>query len=197
MVPTGRATFGSSIITSITTFLNFVDTFQFNAGAPAYSFNVVAALVFIGGIVNNSSNAPSFILSGPGSVLSFPNFGGTAGNAIIVNNPGSFTFFNGTSTAGDATITNNGDGTETHFTGSTTAGSATIINNGLGVALFTGSSTGGQARFINNLGGAVDFSGTIGPASDGRVTAGSIEGAETFSSAQGSLPWAETICRQR
>ena len=41
-------------------------------------------------------------------------------------------------------------------------------------------STGGQARFITNAGGIVDFSPTSGPTGDGKVTAGSIEGAGNY-----------------
>jgi hypothetical protein len=58
-VPTGTAIFDVSNTTTIT-FSNLfttVGTLQFNAGAPAYSFNVTNQLHLTGtGIVNNSSN---------------------------------------------------------------------------------------------------------------------------------------------
>ena len=51
--------------------------------------------------------------------------------------------------------------------------------SGSGVAFFD-NSTGGNARFITNGTGFVDFSGSIGPNSDKRITAGSIEGSGTY-----------------
>src|SRR4029077_6037196 len=39
---------------------------------------------------------------------------------------------------------------------------------------------GGNAQFMTNAGGAVDFSQTLGPAGDGKVTAGSIAGAGDY-----------------
>src|SRR5438128_546058 len=90
-VPTGTAFFGPSTVTS----LSFSgDTtlggFTFNAGAPAYSFQVGGtgpmSLTFNGaGIVNNSLNAPSFHVDGllfSGS-MNFRN-ASTAGNATMV-----------------------------------------------------------------------------------------------------------------
>ena len=103
----------------------------------------------------------------------------TAGNASITNN--STIDFRNSSTAGYASITNNN---YMEFSGTSTAGNATIINN---VPLFSGSdlaflgnSTGGQARLVNNAGATIDFSGTTGPNSDNKITAGSIEGAGNY-----------------
>src|SRR5262245_65539628 len=67
-VPTGTAFFGTSTITGLTFNSGSVTSlggFTFNPGAPAYSFSLATAssLTFTGaGIVNNSSNAPSFSL---------------------------------------------------------------------------------------------------------------------------------------
>src|SRR5256886_6658323 len=67
-VPTGTAFFGASTITALTFnsgAVNSLGGFTFNAGAPAYSFTLAPAssLTFTGaGIVNNSSNAPSFFV---------------------------------------------------------------------------------------------------------------------------------------
>jgi autotransporter-associated beta strand protein len=139
-VPTGTAFFGASNITSIT-FQPFITTsigtLQFNPGAPAYSFSTSPFLftsisVTGAGIVNSSSNAPTF----------------------IVNNQANIFFRNG-STAGDATI---------------------ITTNG-GLTGFVDSATGGNARFITTAGGAFDITSL----SSGGMTAGSIEGAGTFS----------------
>src|SRR5215467_8097080 len=68
-VPTGTAFFGASNTTSIS-FQPFVTTsigtLQFNPGAPAYTFATAPGLftsisVTGAGIVNSSSNAPTFI----------------------------------------------------------------------------------------------------------------------------------------
>ena len=88
-VPTGTAFFGASTITGLTFnpgAVNSLGGFTFNPGAPAYSFTLTSAstLTFTGaGIVNNSSNAPSFFVP-TSSRLTFAN-SSTAGNAIITN----------------------------------------------------------------------------------------------------------------
>jgi autotransporter-associated beta strand protein len=139
-VPTGTAFFGASNTTSIT-FQPFtttsVGTLQFNPGAPAYSFSTPPALstsisITGAGIVNGSSNAPTFIIGSQANIF-FRN-ASTAGNAIII----------------------------------TTAG---------GLTAFVDSATGGNARFITTAGGAFDITSL----SSGGMTAGSIEGAGTFS----------------
>ena len=45
---------------------------------------------------------------------------------------------------------------------------------------FLNNADGGNARFINNTGGTVDFSQSTGPAGDGKLTAGSFEGAGRY-----------------
>src|SRR5215469_13276999 len=139
-VPTGTAFFGASNTTSLA-FQAFttpsVGTLQFNPGAPAYSFtteNGFSTSISITGtgIVNNSSNAPTFIIGSQANI-----------------------FFRNASTAGNATII-------------TTAG---------GLTAFVDSATGGNARFITTAGGAFDITSL----SSGAMTAGSIEGAGTFS----------------
>jgi autotransporter-associated beta strand protein len=139
-VPTGTAFFGASNTTSIA-FQAFtttsVGTLQFNPGAPAYSFSTPPALstsisITGAGIVNGSSNAPTFIIGNQANI-----------------------FFRNASTAGNATI---------------------ITTNG-GLTAFVDSATGGNARFITAAGGAFDITSL----SSGGMTAGSIEGAGTFS----------------
>jgi autotransporter-associated beta strand protein len=139
-VPTGTASFGASNTTSIA-FQAFtttsIGTLQFNPGAPAYSFtteNGFSTPISITGtgIVNNSSNAPTFIIGNQANIF-FRN-ASTAGNAIITTNAG-------------------------------------------GLTAFVDSATGGNARFITNAGGAFDITSL----SSGGMTAGSIEGAGTFS----------------
>ena len=99
----------------------------------------------------------------------------TAGSANITNNS-VFEFFQ-TSTAGSATITNTSNLT---FNDSSTAGNATITNTSSGLTQFVGNSTGGNARLINQTGGTFDFSASSGPNGDGKLSAGSIEGAGTY-----------------
>src|SRR5262249_22149652 len=132
-VPTGTAFFGASTITNLTFnpgAANSLDGFTFNAGAPAYSFTLTSAsrLTFTGaGIVNNSSNAPSFFVPA-NSLLAFTN-SSTAGNAIITNSgSGAVTQFSNSSTAGNASITNTSSGF-TSFNHTSTAGKATIPND--------------------------------------------------------------------
>src|SRR5262245_46829494 len=181
-VPTGTAFFGASTITGLTFnpgAVNSLGGFTFNAGAPAYSFSLGTAstLTFTGaGIVNNSSNAPTFSLpftsllaftnsstagnaiitnSGTNSVTQFFN-SSTAANATITNTGSGFTAFNDTSTAGNATITSGGGGFAS-FLGSSTAGNATLTANFLGFTTFGNTSTAGNATITANLGGSTSF----------------------------------------
>jgi hypothetical protein len=147
-----------------------IGTIRFTSGAPIYSFTVNLALFEINGagIVNNSASAPSF------------------------TNNGAITFANASS-AGNSSITTN-SGFLLSFTDASTAGSAIITTNNGALTQFTSNSNGGNARFITNAGGTVNFSGTSGPLSNGRITAGSIEGAGTYSIGSSS-PSAATIFR--
>jgi autotransporter-associated beta strand protein len=52
-----------------------------------------------------------------------------------------------------------------------------IITNSGGETVFNAFSTGGNAQFITNGTGFVDFSESLGPNGDGRITAGSIAGS--------------------
>ena len=108
----------------------------------------------------------------------------SAASATIINNSNSFTAFGSasgtdTATAGNATITNTAGGT-TVFNAFATAGNAIITTNGGGSTLFYDNSTGGKAQFITVGTGYVDFSGSLGPNGDGRITAGSIAGPGTY-----------------
>ena len=96
----------------------------------------------------------------------------TAGNATITNNAG--LLFDESSTAGNATIFND---CCLRFQGNATAGNATIITNDGGETEFADTASGGQARFVTNAGGIFDISALTSAG----TTAGSIEGAGTFS----------------
>ena len=99
----------------------------------------------------------------------------TAGNATITNNQ--FLGFFSTTTAGNASIFNN---STLRFFEASTAGNASITTNSGATTFFRDNSTGGNARLIANANGTVDFSQTLGPAGDKKVSAGSIEGAGTY-----------------
>ena len=192
-VPTGTAIFDASNTTAVTFGSGpSLSAFQFNAGASAYSFTLGSNILqFTGaGIVNNSSNAPSFSV---GNQLNFRN-SSAAGNATITNTTGATTQFFNSSTAGNSTITIN-NGASTTFHDTSTAGTATLINTGTldfqdnstggnatitttngGVLRFFQTGTGGQGRFITNAGGSFNMSGLT---SSG-LTAGSIEGAGSY-----------------
>ncbi|SDB37405.1 beta strand repeat-containing protein [Bauldia litoralis] len=101
----------------------------------------------------------------------------TAASATIVNNAGGALHFVDGSSAGAAAIANN----ETvSFAGNSTAGSATITTKPGGTLSFVANSTGGNAALIVETGGAVDFSASTGPAGNGRLSAGSLQGAGSF-----------------
>jgi autotransporter-associated beta strand protein len=136
-VPTGFATFGNSSTTTLTfSGSRNLDGFVFDAGAPAYTFNLTSGFGVVfhtDGIVNNSANAPTFNVSS--SPLRFDD----------------------TSSAGNA-----------------------IINLNAGTIQFLGNSTAGLAQLNAAAGTTFDFTGTVGPASNGIFSAGSISGAGRF-----------------
>jgi autotransporter-associated beta strand protein len=157
-------------------------------GATVFKSNSTAGNAFI---TNNSSGSGAFPYAGLGPLPGLGFFGSsTAGNATIVNNNGGGIVFglpfisfgfdpNEKSTAGNANIINNA-GSTLQFNAFSTAGNATITTLDGGATGFFDNSTGGNARFITNGTGYVDFSGSIGPNSDKRITAGSIEGSGTY-----------------
>ena len=99
-----------------------------------------------------------------------------AGGATILNRTGGVTIFNDTSSAMNAAITNNATGGLV-FTNLATAGNATITTKSGALTQFFDNSTGGNAKFFTNGTGLVDFSGSLGPNGDGRITVGSIAGS--------------------
>jgi autotransporter-associated beta strand protein len=196
-VPTGTATFAASTITGLTVLgANTIGGFTFNPGASAYSFSVplASSLEFTGaGIVNNSSNSPSFFLAPTSSVV-FAN-SSSAGNATFTTGiagllTGNLTFQDN-STADAASINNAGT---VSFIGNSSAGAASIVNNGLltfggassaqnatvhttsgAITQFLANANGGQARFITDSGGVFSIVLAANP-----VTVGSIEGGGTY-----------------
>ena len=159
--PTEVATFDgvtgqSGTVTNVTINQNAtIETIQFLAGAPAYTFSLSGTTFEITGtgIVNNSSFRPIF--NAGGGLLQFSN-NATAGNAIINNTTGAVTFTNST-TGGTAQITTADFGL-TSFTDTSTAGAATLITNNNGQTQFASNAMGGTATMIVNDGGLLRFS---------------------------------------
>ena len=180
-VPLGTAIFGNSSITTLTfSGSRNVDDFQFNAGAPAYTFNLTSGfgVRFNGdGIVNNSSNAPTFNVDS--SLLEFDN-SSSAGNAIINLTDGTVSFL-GTSTAGAAQL-NAAAGSNFDFTATTGLANNNIISAG---------SIAGAGNFVlganqlivgsNNL--STTVSGTISGNALAKVGTGTLtlSGTNTYS----------------
>jgi autotransporter-associated beta strand protein len=128
-VPTGFATFGNSSITTLTfSGSRNIDGFVFDAGAPAYTFNLTSGFglrFHTDGIINNSSNAPTFNVNN--SLLQFDDTS-SAGNAII-NLTGGTVDFLGSSTAGSAQLEAS-PGTTFDFSGTLGPGNLGAITAG-------------------------------------------------------------------
>jgi autotransporter-associated beta strand protein len=173
VVPAGtsfQATFGASSTTTLTGTLA-VGTWQFLAGAPAYTFNPSGALSFSnGGIVNNSAYAPTFNLTA-GPLLMVGS--SSAGNAIFNIGSGLAAQILANATLANSTFGVSGT---LRLSNSATAANATIAINSGGNLTFLNTSTGGNARLIANAGSTVNMSGITSAG----LTAGSIEGAGTY-----------------
>ena len=174
-----------------------VGSLQFNAGAPAYTFNVTgtgggaASLVILGdGIADISGNAPTFVVSGvsgaPGT-LQFRN-SSAAGDAVIVTNAFGQTIFSDKSTGHLARLITNAGGV-VDFSGT----SGTAGNNRITAGLIEGAGTynlGSNLLVTGSNGLSTTVSGTIndGGASGGtgaslvKVGAGTLilSGANTY-----------------
>ena len=176
VVPTNTAIFDASN----TTFILFqpftttsVATLQFNSGAPAYSFATSEPLftsisVTGAGIVDNSSNAPTFIVGNQAN-LSFRN-ASTAGNATIITNAGGITIFADGATGGNARFIANAGGVfdiSALSTGGMTAGSI----EGAGT-YFLGSNalTVGGNNLSTTVSGVIDGVGSLIKTGTGVVT---------------------------
>ena len=166
--------FGNTSSAGSATITNNAGTLSFYATSTAGSATIVnnSSLIF-----NDSSSAGSAgITNAAAGNLQFRGTS-TAGSATITNDGG--LAFNASSTASSAFITNNGN---LDFNDSSTAGSAstsTRITNNSSLQ-FNDSSTAGSAAIVNGAAGNVDFSFSIGPNGDNKLSAGSIGGGGTF-----------------
>ncbi|CAN7661093.1 autotransporter domain-containing protein [Bosea sp. LjRoot9] len=178
----GTSTAGSATITN-----NFGLNFNDTATAGSATITNYGLLYFYGtsttgsaNITNNANlNFSSTSTAGSATItnngfgfLGFSN-ASTAGSAAIIN--GGTLRFSNTSAAGSAIITNNN---WLSFIDSSTADSATIANHGF--LNFNNTSTAGSAALSNYAGATVDFSASTGPNGDGKLSAGSIEGAGNY-----------------
>jgi hypothetical protein len=106
-VPTGTAFFGATNVPNLTfsSAATAVGGWTFNAGAPAYTFDLGANALFFNGagiVINAGSVTINNLIS-----LSF--IGASSAGGAVINNASSATIgFNGTSTAANAVINNAG-----------------------------------------------------------------------------------------
>ena len=164
-VPDNTATFTNNGATTSVTISNdaSINTMQFNAAAPAYTFAVSNAILAItGGIVNASSFAPTIINTSGGTA--FVN-GSSAANASIFNNQRGFMVFSDSSSAANAVIVNDGVlispdnfGGTLSFVDASTAGNAAIFNRNNGFTGFGNTATAGSATIVNSNNGLLDRS---------------------------------------
>src|SRR6266511_913588 len=190
VVPDGTATFAPSSKTTIVlgnAGNTVIDNITFAQTAPAYTILIGAGQGLSvngsgagGGVSNNSSVSPNFLVFGALSGLAFFNnaglvsftpadFNKPASPAIIITNgTGGTTSFYNNSSAGTpnngplsifTTKINNNSGGTTQFFHSSTANFADISNKGNGSILFFDTSTAGGATLENaSTGGEVRFS---------------------------------------
>ena len=162
-VPLGIAIFGNSNTTTLSfSASRNMDGFRFEAGAPAYTFNMTTGFgvaFHTDGIINNSSNTPTFNVNN--SPLRFDD-SSTAGNAII-NLLGGTVEFLIHGTAGSAQL-NASAGTLFDFTatagpsgaGAITAGSIAGAGN---FALGTNALTVGSNNLSTAVSGVISGNG--------------------------------------
>ena len=165
-VPDNTATFTSNGAPTSVTISNdaSINTLQFSAAAPAYTFSLSNAnLVINSGIANSSSFAPTITNTQEAATAFFA--GSSAANARIFNNQLGFTQFFNSSSAGTATIVNDGVlvstnnfGGTLNFNDTSTAAGATILNRNNGQTAFFQASTAGSATIVNSTNGALDRS---------------------------------------
>jgi len=154
---------GGSAPTGISTPATSVATFSSAAGTNT-TINVNALNTTVGTMLFGSS--------APASAFTF-NI--NSGNSLILNGIG---IDDNSSHPPVFNVGSSGSG-NLQFQNAATAGDA-IINVTSGSTQFSGNSSGGTAAFNTAAGGTVDFSGTLGPAGNGAISAGSINGSGNY-----------------
>jgi autotransporter-associated beta strand protein len=189
-VPTGTAFFGATNVPNLTFSSAAVGVggWTFNAGAPAYTFDLGANALFFNGagiVINAGSVTINNLIS-----LSF--IGASSAGGAVINNASSATIgFNGTSTAANAVINNAGRISLGEQGG---LGSATIANTGF--ISFQNQSRGDNATINNGSFGAVSFFDTS-TAGSAIITNNNITSSVEFlnSSSAGSAVLTNTLGR--
>ncbi|AMV21170.1 Antigen 43 precursor [Planctomyces sp. SH-PL14] len=200
LAPSGAgatAIFDSSTVTSLFFSADTViGGMTFNAGAPAYDFNVATALTFSGaGIVNNSANRPTLnlVFGGPVTFLN----SASAGDALLLNGDVTFAnastaanaqidvngalIFQDASSAGNAVITDLFGSDRVEFRDTATAANATIDFDA-GAVAFLGNSTAGNAA-ISVSGLSILLFEDNATAGNATLTMGPVGRAEFFGNA--------------
>ena len=200
-VPTGTATFGASNTTTITfsSPSTSIGTLQFNAGAPAYSFDLASQTLTITGtgIINNSSNQPAFVINN--ATLAFDSsdtvtFAGLiSGNGNVTQSGSGTTILTAANTFTGGTIVNAGtlqlgDGIDPASTTAVTVNNsatfnvmhAATVSGGNGGTGSTNTGNGGAggtggAAVSFTTGGSIINSGTLSGGAGGRGGVGGLE----------------------
>jgi autotransporter-associated beta strand protein len=178
-VPDGTASFGESTQKSIVFSSNFtsIGSMNFSATAPLYTFAIAGGQGFVvvgtgtvdsqgagGGIANNSSFAPTFLVTGALTGISFNNFA-TASNAnFTISSGANLQFFNNAGAA--ASITNTSFGSTSFFNNSSSSSpilpgqavfGSVIVNDSGGTTSFFAQSNAFGTVITNNLNGSTKF----------------------------------------
>ncbi len=172
---TGAGIVNNSNQTPRITFANPTFYNASTAGNALILADVSAGILF----ADTSSAASATIQSF--SVVNF--FGASRAGTATITNHGNITFgsfLNPDTASADHAVITSTDGSSVDFYDFTTAGNATLISNGHSFVTFRDNSTGGQARLVMNNTSVADFSLTVGPNGDRKISFGSLEGTGTI-----------------
>ena len=215
-VPDGTASFGESTQKSIVFSSNFtsIGSMNFSATAPLYTFAIAGGQGFVvvgtgtvdsqgagGGIANNSSFAPTFLVTGALTGISFNNFA-TASNAnFTISSGANLQFFNNAGAA--ASITNTSFGSTSFFNNSSSSSpilpgqavfGSVIVNDSGGTTSFFAQSNAFGTVITNNLNGSTKFfdsstafNATITNNTNGVTIFGNSLGNDTASAGQATI----------
>jgi outer membrane autotransporter protein len=215
-VPDGTASFGESTQKSIVFSSNFtsIGSMNFSATAPLYTFAIAGGQGFVvvgtgtvdsqgagGGIANNSSFAPTFLVTGALTGISFNNFA-TASNAnFTISSGANLQFFNNAGAA--ASITNTSFGSTSFFNNSSSSSpilpgqavfGSVIVNDSGGTTSFFAQSNAFGTVITNNLNGSTKFfdsstafNATITNNTNGVTIFGNSLGSDTASAGQATI----------
>ncbi len=176
-IPTGTATFGAASTTAISLAPGGVTVggFQFDPGAPAYSFTGTSGLTFNGaGIVNNSASAPAISMTG--ASIAFTN-AASGGNARLILNPGASLNISGLTSAGTSVgsiegagnvnlgakqLTTGGNDLSTTLSGVISGSGGALAKEGGGTLTLTGANTYSGGTTVSGGTLAIGAGGTTG-----------------------------------